>query len=99
MRTLLALPLARQRAVSLVLLSPSTERLDKHEKFLAWRSLDSLQEYLLVHQDTREVWLFRRESGWHREVFTEGELGLASVGVKLLVAEVYRNVGLVDGIQ
>lgn len=73
-------------------LSPSTERIDKFEKFLAYRRLDSLQEYLLVHQDFREVWLFRRRSGWDREIHREGEFRLESIGVTLKLDELYRNV-------
>lgn len=75
-------------------LSPSTERIDKFEKFLAYRALDSLQDYLLVHQDFREVWLFRRRSGWDKEILREGDIRLESIGVTLGVDELYRNVGV-----
>lgn len=75
-------------------LSPSTERLDKFEKFIAYRSLESLQEYLLVHQDIREIWLFRRPNGWAKEVCTDGEIRLESVGVTLAMDAIYRNVTL-----
>ncbi len=73
-------------------LSPSTERIDKFEKFLAYRALDSLHEYLLVHQDFREVRLFRRRSGWDKEIHREGEIRLESIGVTLGLEELYRNV-------
>ncbi len=75
-------------------LSPSTERLDKYEKFLAYRSLDSLSEYMLVHQDRREIWLFRRVRQWLKEVYTEGDITLGSIGVMLSLNLVYRGVGL-----
>lgn len=75
-------------------LSRSTERLDKYEKFLAYRALGSLREYLLVHQDICELWLFRRARQWAKEVYAEGGVKLDSVGVVLDIAAVYRGVGL-----
>lgn len=75
-------------------LSPSTERLDKYEKLLAYRSLESLQEYLLVHQDIQEIWLFRRRNGWAKEVYSEGVIRLEAIGVRLAMDEIYRNVDL-----
>ncbi len=41
-------------------LSPSTEGYDRGQKFTWYRRLTSLQEYLLVDPDTRELTLFRR---------------------------------------
>ncbi len=46
-------------------LSPSTEAIDRREKFFAYRSLPSLRHYLLISQDQRRVeWHSRGESGW-----------------------------------
>ena len=75
-------------------LSPATERLDKYEKFLAYQILASLQEYLLVHQDRRELWLFRRTRQWAKEVYTDGSVVLESIGVTLDISAAYRGVGL-----
>lgn len=41
-------------------LSKSTEQADRNQKFLAYRSLPSLQEYVLVRQDAPEVLTFFR---------------------------------------
>ena len=74
-------------------LSESTERIDRHEKFLAYTSLDSVQEYLLVAQDRRFVTVCRRESGWQPEVFTEEEDTIVlSCGATLTLAEIYEQV-------
>src|SRR5258708_4789812 len=43
-------------------LSESTERVDKREKFFAYTSIESLQEYVLVAQDSKEVTFFRRNN-------------------------------------
>lgn len=45
-------------------LSPSTEAVDRREKFFSYRSLPSLRHYLLVSQDQRRVeWHSRGEGG------------------------------------
>jgi Uma2 family endonuclease len=36
-------------------LSPTTERIDRREKFMAYTSLPSLQEYILIAQDRQAV--------------------------------------------
>lgn len=72
-------------------LSPSTERVDKHEKLLTYRHIDTLEEYLLVSQQTPALWLYRRRTGWTREEVESGVLLLESVGVTLSVEYLYRN--------
>jgi Uma2 family endonuclease len=64
-------------------LSPSTEQYDRGVKFAAYRKLESLKEYLLIHPDTREVTLFRKNAAGHFELheFTDKpDVTLASVG-------------------
>jgi Uma2 family endonuclease len=86
-------PYYNERPVLIVeVVSPSTERTDKHEKLFAYRNLASLEEYVLVHQEIRQVWVYRRSSGWEKEVVNEGEVWLASVGVSLSLDAVYRDV-------
>lgn len=41
-------------------LSENTERIDRREKLLAYRTLPSLQEYLLAAQDERQVTVYGR---------------------------------------
>jgi len=76
--------------------SPSTERTDRHEKAFAYRRVPSLQEYVLVLQDRMQVEVYRRQSGdeWTREIFTQPEelVHFASVGLTLRVCDMYRNV-------
>jgi len=45
-------------------LSEGTGRVDKREKFFAYTSITSLEEYVLVAQATREVTVFRRADDW-----------------------------------
>jgi len=48
--------------VIIEVLSESTERYDREEKFAYFRTLPSLQEYVLVSQDERAIEVFRRPS-------------------------------------
>jgi Uma2 family endonuclease len=80
--------------------SPSTERIDRHEKFLAYRRVPSLQEYVLVLQDRMQVEVYRRQGEeWPREMFTQPEdrVHFASVGLTVSVSEIYRNVRWSEG--
>jgi Uma2 family endonuclease len=46
-------------------LSESTERVDRREKFFAYTTIESLQEYIVVAQSAPEATIFRRANGWH----------------------------------
>jgi len=76
-------------------LSKSTEDYDRGTKFVHYRSLPSLTEYLLVAQDRVHVEHHLRQSeGW---LLTETDrledvLELPSVGARLEIAEVYDGV-------
>ena len=76
-------------------LSPSTEGIDRREKLLAYQSLDSLKEYVLVAQGAVQVEVYRRdgEGGWWLYTYTGGEeLRLEAVDFALSVAAVYQDV-------
>lgn len=50
------------QAVLLVeVLSPSTSRIDRREKLIAYKRIPSLKEYLIVHQRKRCVEIYRRD--------------------------------------
>src|SRR5438309_2667603 len=74
--------------------SPSTERIDRSEKLLAYKRVKSLKEYVIVSQDRVHVEVFRRRRGerWSWQVLTEldDELRLESVGLTVTVGQVYR---------
>lgn len=83
----------KQPRLIVEVLSDSTERDDRSDKFYAYRRLPSLEEYVLVAQDTRRVEVYRRETGWDLEVYeTEGNFSLSGVGLDLTLAEVYEGV-------
>jgi Uma2 family endonuclease len=72
-------------------LSPNTARLDRFEKFLFYQRLDTLQEYVLVSQDYRQVEVFRRSMQWQSARYTKGEISLQSVGLTVSGDEIYRR--------
>ncbi|MBK1694313.1 hypothetical protein CKO09_06105 [Chromatium weissei] len=77
-------------------LSNSTERIDRREKLLAYQTLPSLREYLLISQNQREVQIHRRSQQWAAEVFTEGEIALNCLDCALSIEMIYEEVdGLV----
>ena len=75
-------------------LSESTERVDKREKFFAYTSMASLEEYVLVEQAAREATVFRRADGWKpTKVFgAKAKLPLKSLKLALPLFTVYEGV-------
>lgn len=74
-------------------LSNSTERQDRAEKFHAYRKLDSLEEYMLVAQDARRVELYRRSTGWDLELTEgDGEVYLKTLDAPLHLDAIYEDV-------
>jgi Uma2 family endonuclease len=84
----------RDRPVLIVeILSPTTERIDRTEKFAAYRSIPTLLEYGLLSQDAIELELFRRRTEWAREHYVEENVvTFESVGVSVNVSRLYRGV-------
>lgn len=73
-------------------LSDATERTDRREKFLAYQTIDSLHEYVLVTQDEPRLTVFRRDNGWRPEdMGAEGTLALPSLRFSMPVAGVYEG--------
>ena len=75
-------------------LSESTERVDKREKFFAYTTIESLEEYVLVAQTSREVTVFRRANGWRAEKIAgpEASVPLNSLPLALPLAAIYEGV-------
>lgn len=75
-------------------LSESTERVDKREKFFAYTSIKSLEEYVLVSQEAREITVFRRADDWKAVPYSgaKTKLVLKSLKVTLPLSAVYEGV-------
>ncbi len=82
-------------------LSPSTEAYDRGRKSEHYRSIESLQEYLLISADRIRVDLYTRQADG-RWLLTssdrlEDSLNLESIGCRLGIADVYEKVDLTPG--
>lgn len=75
-------------------LSESTQVFDLGKKFEDYCKLSSLEEYVLVFQDTQQVECRRRtaENTWETTVYNDGEtVVLQSLGLEFDMAELYRG--------
>jgi Uma2 family endonuclease len=75
-------------------LSPATERIDRHEKLSNYTAIPSLQDYLLLSQHEPVATLFRRTEAWRPHHFTADDtLALPALGnLSLTVAALYAGV-------
>ena len=87
--------------VIIEILSPSTERYDRGQKFQHYRELASLQEYVLVAQDSLRIERYVRQGDdvWQLTDAKglEGRLPLTSIGCTQALADVYEQVTFPDG--
>lgn len=79
-------------------LSDSSEAYDRGDKFRHYRTLTSLQAYLLISQDRVQAELFVRQpdGSWNLSAFTDAtdRIPLAAVDAELLLGEAYDKVAL-----
>ena len=84
--------------VIIEILSDSTEKYDRSEKFRSYRTLASLQEYVLVSQDKALAESFVRQANdsWLMTTFTglESEAFFQSVDARVPLTEIYAGVNL-----
>lgn len=77
--------------------SPSTAAIDRREKLMAYRKVDSLREYLRLSQDSISAEVHRRDDNgvwWSEEVAADSELRLESVGLSVALSALYEGVEL-----
>lgn len=84
----------RQPVLLIEVLSDRTRRVDQREKLFAYRTIASLQEYVLVEPERPEITIFRRSADWAGVKYAGEEAGIAltSVGLELPLARVYEGV-------
>ena len=76
-------------------LSPSTEAFDRGEKFRRYRTIESLQEYVLVSQTSPAVEVYRRKGDvWILTPYEkiEDSVTLESVNITLKLTDIYERV-------
>ena len=80
------------------ILSKSTESYDRGTKFQQFQRLPSVMEYVLVSQDRMVIERYVRQPDetWNLKTFDDpsGQFSLATVKVKIPLADIYRGVEL-----
>lgn len=90
-----AIPSLTNPKVIIEILSDSTADYDRMGKFMRYRSIEALQEYVLIDSRQLAVEVFTRHAtGWNYAPANEpdGLLLLTSVGVSLGLAELYAGI-------
>lgn len=81
-------------------LSPTTEATDRGRKFACYRSLPSLECYVLIEQETPAVDLFLRQTDgtWLLLAQTglENFLPLTAIGITLTFSELYQGITWIE---
>ena len=74
-------------------LSPSTERYDRTEKFARYVRCSTLEVYILVSQDEQHVEVYRRSRSWKQERFSMNQtIKLEQLDLELSVELIYEGV-------
>jgi Uma2 family endonuclease len=74
-------------------LSPSTERYDRIEKFARYMRCSTLEVYILVSQDEKHVEVYRRSMNWKQERFSARQtIKLEQLDLELSVESIYVGV-------
>jgi len=88
-------PMLTNPVVVIEVLSPSTEKDDRGEKFEEYKRLQSVKEYVLVGSQSKLIVVYRRENSWRPYHYQEGNMvELTSIGVSFPYDRVYRGIRL-----
>ncbi len=83
----------REKPTVLIEILSEDGKRDLVEKFLIYRSIESLQEYIVLSQDPNEpkAYIHRRANNWEQEVIVTGMLEIPSIGFSTPLRRVYRS--------
>ncbi len=78
-------------------LSKSTRRKDQTNKREHYLQIPTLQEYILIEQDSIDIEIFRRNDNWRSQHYYSGDqITLDSIGLTLSVETLYRRVQYIN---
>jgi Uma2 family endonuclease len=75
------------------ILSPSTEHIDRREKAMTYRRVDSIEEYVLLEQDDLRIIVHRRAENWKPHMYA-GPQAMAEfrcIGLCVPLTQVYEG--------
>jgi len=85
----------RYPSLIIEVISPSTEALDRGDKFIDYQELETLQEYVLISQNRRRVDCFRRNPERRWELYSYGEnqeVHFTSLNFSCSISDIYEDV-------
>ena len=87
---------ATEPRVIFEVLSPDTERTDRHEKLSYYQTIPSLKAYVIVDQFNIVMTVYRRtDEGWNSEILTAGDtLELDCIQCRLPIEAAYQRTHL-----
>ncbi len=92
----LDVPYVTEPCMIVEVFSPITEDIDRREKALNYRRIDSLEEYVLIAQRSPQVIIFRRSHDWNPIELTALDAVVESRSVELSMSleEIYAGTSL-----
>ena len=83
----------RSPLIVVEVLSPSTERYNRIEKFARYMRCTTLEVYMLVSQNEQHVEIYRRSMGWIQERFSTGQvIKLEQLDLELPIESIYEGI-------
>jgi Uma2 family endonuclease len=75
-------------------LSPSTESIDRREKFLSYKQVATVEEYVLASQNTAQITIYRRAENWTPQVLSglDAVAVFQSIDLSLALRLIYERV-------
>jgi len=74
-------------------LSPSTESIDRREKFLNYKQIATVEEYALLGQEAAQITIYRRAQDWvpHIHAGPDGMAAFQCIGLSLTLGQIYEG--------
>ncbi len=83
----------RTPLIVIEILSPSTQKFDRTEKFDRYKRCSSLEAYILVTQHKRHVEVYQRCRDWQEELYTENQvIQFDLLDLELPLDDIYKRV-------
>ncbi len=83
----------RSPLIVVEVLSPSTERYNRTDKFARYIRCTTLEVYMLVSQDVQHIEIYQRSTGWIQERFSSGQtIQLEQLDLELSIESIYEGV-------
>ncbi len=84
---------ASRPTVIVEVLSDSTRRYDLNKKFAMYKTIASLQEYVVIEQGIMRVDIYRKDDDWNAIRYEKGDdVDFHSIGLSVPIAEIYDRI-------